>query len=204
MENSEAYKRFIKQLKSIGSAKKDGYDPRTIDLLYEWERDEIEDIIWDYFNNKNDYQLCALMPKLEKYDGVKALQESSILDRIPSSGSAYISSVLYGCTKDEKYLDIIKRNIDADPNNIEYVSILSYCGSSDKLFELLEDVYLNNNNTVNRGIAVRGMLHIKGLMKAINDPVDIQNTKEIREKFKVDTKEERKKVLDRLLSGELF
>ncbi len=204
MENSEAYKRFIKQLKSIGSAKKDGYDPRTIDLLYEWERDEIEDIIWDYFNNKNDYLLCTLMPKLKKYDGVKALQESSFLDRIPSSGSAYISSVLYECTKDEKYLDIIKRNIDADPNNIEYVSILSYCDSSDKLFELLKDVYLNNNNAVNRGIAVRGMLHIRGLMKAINDPIDIQNTKEIREKFKVDTKEEREKVLDSFLSGELF
>lgn len=41
-------------------------------------------------------------------------------------------------------------------------------------------------------------------MKAINDPVDIQNTKEIREKFKVNTKEERKKILDSFLSGELF
>lgn len=204
MDNSEAYKRFIKQLKSIGAAKKDGYDPRTIDLLYKWERSEIEDIIWDYFNNKNDYLLCTLMPRLEKYDGVKALQESPILDQIPSSGSAYISSVLYECTKDGKYLDIIKRDIDADPDNIEYVSILSYCNASDKLFELLKDVYLNNNNTVNRGIAVRGMLHIRGLMKAINDPVDIQNTKEIREKFKVNTKEEREKILDSFLSGELF
>ena len=83
MENSEAYKRFIKQLKSIGAAKKDGYDPRTIDLLYEWERGEVEDIIWNYFNNKNDYLLCTLMPKLEKYDGVKHFKKVQFLIKFP-------------------------------------------------------------------------------------------------------------------------
>lgn len=62
------------------------------------------------------------LPKLKKYDGVKALKEMLPECRIPSGGSVTISEVLYECTGDDKYLDVIKKNIDKDETRISFVS----------------------------------------------------------------------------------
>ena len=45
---------------------------------------------------------------MKKYDGIKILEESPFLLRIPSEESVEISTVLYAATGNEKYLDIIK------------------------------------------------------------------------------------------------
>ena len=52
-------------------------DIRIMEEIYDWERDEVEDIIWDSFINKNEVELVPLLPKLEKYDGIKALKVKS-------------------------------------------------------------------------------------------------------------------------------
>lgn len=33
--------------------------------IYDWERDEVEDIIWDAFINKKEVDLAQFMPKLK-------------------------------------------------------------------------------------------------------------------------------------------
>lgn len=52
MQNSSAYSHLIKQLNAKGSEKKDGYYPRIMEKIYDWEKDEVEDIIWDAFIKK--------------------------------------------------------------------------------------------------------------------------------------------------------
>lgn len=49
MQNSKAYDCLIKQLNANGSEKMDGYYPKVMEEIYDWEREEVEDIIWDAF-----------------------------------------------------------------------------------------------------------------------------------------------------------
>ena len=62
MQNSKAYDCLIKQL---NAKKKDGYYPRVMEEIYNWEREEVEDIIWDAFFNKKEIELAQFLPKLE-------------------------------------------------------------------------------------------------------------------------------------------
>ena len=164
MQNSKAYDCLIKQLNANGSEKLDGYYPRLMEEIYDWEREEVEDIIWDAFGNKKEIELAQFLPKLKKYDGIKALKESPYLLQIPSEASVEIGKILYEVTGDEDYLNLIKRNIDASPETISYVSTLSYCKPCQRLYNILADIYINNNNKVNRNTAVMGILYNKGML----------------------------------------
>ncbi len=204
MQNSRAYGYLINQLNAVSySEKKDGFYPRILDEIYDWERDEVEDIIWDAFINKKEVDLAQFMPKLQKYDGLKALKESPYLHRIPSSASVIIGKVLYEAMNDEDYLELIKRNIDASPDTIEYVAILSYCKPCQKLYEILSDIYINNNNEVNRSTAVSGLLYNKGLIKERSSIEESNNTIGLRKRFQSEDREERKSILERFEKGNL-
>ena len=75
MQNSRAYIDFMKQTKAVGREKMEGYNPSTLEKIYDWEREETEDTIWNYFVNKNDSGLAIFMPKLKKYNGMEALED---------------------------------------------------------------------------------------------------------------------------------
>lgn len=203
MQNSKAYDCLIKKLNANGSEKMDGYYPRVMEEIYDWEREEVEDIIWDAFNNKKEIELAQFLPKLKKYDGIKALKESSYLLQIPSEASVEIGKILYEVTRDEDYLDLIKRNIDASPETISYVSILSYCKPCQRLYSILTDIYVNSNNKVNRSIAVMGILYNKGIIKDRSSINESNNVISLRKKFKSEEREERQKILQRFENGEL-
>lgn len=203
MQNSSAYDCLIKQLNANGSKKLDGYYPRVMEEIYDWEREEVEDIIWDGFSNKNEVELAQFLPKLEKYDGIKALKESPYLFQIPSEASAEIGKILYEVTGDENYLDLIKRNIDASPNTITYVSILSHCKPCPRLYSILTDIYVNNSNKVNRSTAVMGLLFNKGIIKDRSSIKESNDVISLRKKFKSEDREERKRILERFEKGEI-
>ena len=104
---------------------------------------------------------------------------------------------------DEEYLDLIKRNIDASPETISYVSILSYCKPCQRLYNILADIYINNNNRVNRSTAVMGILYNKGIIKdrdSIKESNDVIN---LRKKFKSEDSAERQIILKKFENGEL-
>ena len=203
MQNSRAYIDFMKQTKAVGREKMEGYNPSTLEKIYDWEREEIEDTIWNYFVNKNDSDLAIFMPKLKKYNGIKALKESPYLLQVPSEASVEIGKILYEVTGDEEYLDLIKRNIDASPETISYVSILSYCKPCQRVYNILADIYINNNNSVNRSTAVMGILYNKGIIKdrdSIKESNDVIN---LRKKFKSEDSAERQEILKKFENGEL-
>ncbi|MBU5472352.1 hypothetical protein [Roseburia sp. MSJ-14] len=203
MENSIAYKQLLKQINAVGSEKLNGYYPNTLEEIYDWEREEVEDIIWDAFFNKKEIELAQFLPKLEKYDGIKALKKSPYLLQVPSEASVEIGKILYEVTGDEEYLDLIKRNIDASPETISYVSILSYCKPCQRVYNILADIYINNNNSVNRSTAVMGILYNKGIIKdrdSIKESNDVIN---LRKKFKSEDSAERQVILKKFENGEL-
>ena len=203
MQNSKAYDYLIKQLNANGSEKTDGYYSRVMEEIYDWEREEVEDIIWDAFSNKKEIELAQFLPKLKKYDGIKALKESPYLLQIPSEASVEIGKVLYEVTGDEDYLDLIKRNIDASPETISYVSILSYCKPCQRLYNILVDVYINNNNRVNRSTAVMGILYNKGIIKDRSSIKESNDVISLRKKFKSEDSAERQKIFRKFENGEI-
>lgn len=208
MQNSKAYDWLIEQLNANGSEKKDGYYPRVMEEIYDWEREEVEDIIWDAFFNKKEIELAQFLPKLEKYDGIKALKESPYLLQIPSGPSVEIGKTLYEVTGDEAYLDLIKRNIDASPENafpqtLSYVSILSYCKPCQRLYNILVDIYINNSNSVIRITAVMGILYNKGIIKDRNSIKELNESINLLKKFQSEDSIERQKILEKFENGEL-
>ena len=74
MENSSEYKQFLSFINASTREKMDGYKLNIFENIYEWERDELEDIIWERFNNESNIELACYLPQLKKYDGIEALQ----------------------------------------------------------------------------------------------------------------------------------
>ena len=202
MENSHAYISLINQINGTGRLKLDGYNLKTLDEIFEWERDEIEDVICRNFSN-NDIDLAIFLPKLKKYDGISLLKRKLQELTIPSSGSVLISQVLYETTKKEKYLDIIMQNIEESPDNISYVASLAGCSPSEKAYSMLVHIYINNENEVIRSTAVTGILHNKGIIHNVDDLQEITQNISLRRKFLSNDSKRRKRIIEMFEKGML-
>ena len=88
----------------------DGYTTDLFNNTYEWERDELEDIIWEQFNDNAFVELACFLPQLTKYDGNSALREKLSECVMPSRESRIIARTLYDSTGEDSYLDIFKKN----------------------------------------------------------------------------------------------
>ena len=200
VENSKAYLDFKEQINAVGVNRKDGYYPKLLDEIYDWERNEIEKLIWSQFCDKDDLGMAIFLPKLKKYPGIQKLEEKLSVSPIPSNQSSVISIILFGIKEDDKYLEVIKENIRLEPNkiqNIQNVAMLVYCKPSKKIYDVLVDVYINSEDEVMRSTAVTGILYNKGYIK---DPLSIKEMNdnvELRKKFRLDDVVERKKIIER-------
>ena len=111
-----------------------------------------------------------------------------------------IAEVLYRETKDSKYLNILRENIEANEDNYSFVSRLLYLLPDEKVYNLLKEIYINSNNNISRDIAVTGILYSKGIIK------DIDDLKEMQEKiklngFELEEKSQREKIIKELEEG---
>lgn len=202
MENSQAYKYLTEQVKATGSKKMDGYYPKILEEIFDWEREEVEDIIWDNFVNKNDSDLSIFLPKLNAYNGVEALKSKLEMCRIPSGNSVNIAKVLYEYTGDVYYLNVIRENIEKSTDKGPYVAMLSYVNPSPHLYELLVEMYVNSDDELVRAHAVRGILVNK---QYIIDPHRFEEfiaAREVRKHFDKEGKAERAAVIKQLEAGE--
>ena len=198
MENSIAYKQLLKQINAVGSEKLNGYYPNTLEEIYDWERNKVEDIIWSAFCEKKEYNLAIFFPKLKNYDGLEKLKETLQKCQIPSESSVIIAKVLYESTNDDYYVEVIKRNIQKDPDNGVYVAMMSYAKPSKSLYNLLVEVYISSDNEIIRGSAVRGILYHKDFITNPYDLKKIIGMVNLRKIFDKSDRNERKKVINNL------
>ena len=206
MQNSQAYIDFVKRIKAIGREKMDGYTPQTLENIYEWEREGVEDIIWYKFVKENDSDLAIFMPKLTKYNGVEILK--SKLDKfvVPSRASFNIAETLYIATNENKYLRVIIENYNTTSNKatkIEYVSRLSRLAKKQEVYDKLIDIYINDNESVNQSTAIQGILWADGYLKNIDDIDEIIKNIQLLRLFKKDCKEDRNIVITDYINGKL-
>lgn len=229
--HSEAFEVLLKTMNSKGMDRAySDYDPNMFDKIYEWERDEAEDIIWNGFNN--DIRLSVYFSKLTKYDGIEALIKKMSEAKVPSPAGANLARELYTATGEEKYIDVIKQHLDAalelsgDSNASRdgnasnegnasrdgrsyyesasfYLTAMVFCKPCEYLYSIFEDVYLNNPNEENRNIAAVGLMIGKGVLDEYRNLHMQKEVFEIWKKFDADTREERERILESFNSGEM-
>jgi hypothetical protein len=193
---------LIKQIDATGREKADGYHPRIMEEIYDWERNEVEDIVWNTFYKNKDFDLAEFFPKLKNHDGIDALRKALPECKVPSHNSVTVAKVLYDCTRGKKYLDVLKANIEKDKDDISFVAILAHCKPGEDVYRLLADIYINTDDDTIRSVSAIGILYNKGF---INDPLNLKekmNKIELRRMFMKDGKEERKDMINRLEAGE--
>lgn len=195
LQHSQAFENMLKTLNATGAERAyGGYDAGLLDKIYDWERDEAEDIIW--YGLENDIRLAMYFPKLTKYDGTDALKKRLPECIIPSQASADLARELYEATGEEHYLDVIKKNVDAAKNSSSYVVALLFCKPCEHLYSLLEEIYLENESKEARSVAAKGLLICKGMLESYTKLQMNEGTIGLLEKFDVDSREEREKILE--------
>ena len=98
-EHSYAYNDLVKMVKAVGYEKKDEYSNKTMEEIYDWERDEVEDIIWEKFQRDKDSMLSDLLVKLKKYDA-DYIFEFDTLDELREFDESYVRDTRSSILKD--------------------------------------------------------------------------------------------------------
>ena len=197
MEHSRAYKYLIEGVNATGYKRKDGYYPLIMEQIYDWERDEVEKIIWETFHKNKDTQLAQFLPKLRNYDGIGALKRM-----LRKTGSLDVADALYRATKDARYIKFIISTHKDGKHNSRAVSILSRMPPDKNVLDFLKEVYINSENPVNRSTAITGILHNTGHIRDPRSISELISTDSLARKLISDDKEERKVLLEKFLRGE--
>ncbi len=216
MGHSQLYIRFFKYLNSLGRERRAVYYFQYLDEVYDWERQDIEDAIYQKFVKENDLGFAELMPKLTKYNGVETLelkQQALISSDKPNFN---IAKTLYNVTRDNKHInhmfDIYNRSKD-NISRMGYVVGLQNLANVPDVYNKLVNIYINDEDEVNRTTAICGVLWADGYLvepgiRYIRDGYDedvlteINKEKELIKEFKNDKIEERKRIINSYLNGE--
>ena len=167
IQHSPAYDYFMHQLDATGREKCDGYDSGILDKIYDWEREEVEYLIWNRFNKGNDVQLAPLVARLEGYDGIEALKDKlKIFQEKYSKGFGIVTlaSELYRATDNSNYLLFIFRYYEVT-NDRSAIAVLSYLKPCKILYDYLVRVFIDSEDEIARTSAVVGILYAKGYIK---------------------------------------
>ena len=198
MQNSEAYENLLRQINATGSYKLDGYRVDLLDNVYENERAEAEQLVWDTFFNKKDIDIAVLFPKLKTYDGIKALKNAIDKFSIPSYASMLLSFLIYDSTKETAFLKIMENNIIKSKYDYSYISMLIYASPCEEVYQTLVNMYKNCSDRLACGSIINGLLYNKGFIKNINSIDEITNIKELRVILKNANEEQKDELLRKL------
>ena len=204
-EHSSAYQALVRFINANGKERDYGVCiAPSLDVLYDWERDEAEDLIWKRFSFGGDTGLADLVVTLRNHNGIEALEDKL---REGMSSSEYslrlvnIARVLYSATSVDDYLEYIFEYYEKTRDRAA-VAVLSYLKPCDKLYDFFTDLYLSSDDSVIRNTAVTGILCGKGYIKDPTDPKECSELTNMARAFISDDPELRKKKLERFKNGE--
>lgn len=192
MQHSEAYNSFIRQVNATGYAKLHGFDMDLFENIYDFERDEVEEILITLFK-KGDWQDLRLMPKLTKVDGVALMENDFPNLKNPSLIRAEFANVLLKATNNKYYEDALYETLKA-PDNVTREFVMSFILSykpSQRLFETCKELCEHDNSRLVRFLAATGLLYCAGM---IDDPNNIEPYRYLIDRLKSNDIEERKKA----------
>jgi len=162
--HSNAYNEFIQKVKTDGYIQ--GYNSKLFELILPQERDDIEQIVEEKFNN-GDYEMAIFMPKLSNIDGIRKLDEKAQILKKTSYAYCEIMYVLYIATDKENYLDelIYVLKCDNDDERMNAVMSLLRCGKSKKLYKVYKEQCISDEEEDVRSRCAIGMLYCQNIIK---------------------------------------
>ena len=197
MENSKAYLKFINAINlREKSGRFDGYDTDLFTHCYDWERQELEQLVWDRYCKHADWGVIYFFPQLRGIDVIPKIKKDVFMAYIPSDISMELSVVLYNMLGDIKYLEIIEKNIMAKPDYIGFVPTAFELKPDSNVYSLFRKLCIGCTNNINRMSAVRGMLYCKTIVSNPNSIPEIKLMLEYDKKINKKTPEERKEAIE--------
>ena len=180
--HSDAYNEFIQKVKTDGYIQ--GYNSKLFELILPQERDEIEQIVEEKFDD-GDYEMAIFMPELSNINGIRKLEEKS--QKLKKTSYAYceIMYVLYNTTKKENYLDELIQILKCDNEDERMNAVMSLlrCSKSNKLYKVYKEQCISDEDEDVRSRCVMGMLYCQNIIKY---PLKIQSLDQPWRRLKVE------------------
>lgn len=201
MEHSKAFLVFKKQIDAAGAMKKEGYDLSLFSKAYDWERKEIETIIWNSFHNNGDADLLAFFAELKFYDGIGELY--LLLDSDDTSERLRLLSAFYLYQKlgEKKIIEKIKAIITRNEFDYSDISLLTHLNKSEEVYDLFVYIYKMANEKIAISCAINGLLFNKGYIHNIDDVDELSKVANLRKQMKSLDARKREENLIKFESG---
>ena len=168
MENSYTYKMIMKDLYLSKNSPREvgGYIAGWYNECSEEERNELAHLIWNEYCNGNSSFWVEYMPDLINYDGISKLQETFDTEYAMNGVIAKIARVLYQAFRDDKYIETIANIIPCVYPHYGCIHELVKCGAGEKQNRILADIYVNHRDSIDRRIAIEGLLYNIGSLNS--------------------------------------
>lgn len=198
MEHSAAYTDFVRIMENAsGRERLLGIPANVLTDIFDWERDEVEEIIWKAFTEKDDIEMTYYLPRLKNYQPAEEVQKKLAKFNIPSRQNVALAYTMYKLSKNPSFLNIVKVNIMKKKEKTSYVAIvLQDCELEDEnIYNLLKDLYVGLTDKFEVSFAEDGLFYYKGIIKTLGSTEEVQNNIELAKKYYSEDIEERKKLI---------
>ena len=198
MDHSSMYNSFIKIINSSGIDRLGGVPRYLLDEIYDWERDEVEEIIWNRFVNLNEMDLAFYLPRLKNYRPLEEVKKKLEIYPIPSEISVILAYTLYKLSGDTNYLEIVRENINKKEKGSCYTSfVLQDCELDDKnIYNLLKTLYSEITNPGEIRMVEDGLFYYKGILKQLFSVEEDKKNLDLIKKYYNSDVDERKKLIN--------
>lgn len=198
MEHSTSYTSFVNLINNTNSfARVNGIPGNLLVEIYDWERDDVENIIWNRFIKMNDMDMTYYLPRLKREVSIEEIEKKLTNYSIPSRQNVQIAYTLYRITANPKYLQLVKSNIVKKNERTSYVAIvLQDCDPKDSnIYSFLRELFIEEIQTGELVMVIDGLFFCKGIMKKMFSIEESNKCKELFSKYFSQDVGERKKLI---------
>lgn len=197
MEHSEMYTYFIDLINGPSvDRRRSGIPSLLLDEIYDWEREEIEDIIWRRFQ-VGDVDMTYYLPRLKYYQPVEKIEEMVSGCKIPSRMCVQLMYALYKINSDPDCLEIIKTNIVMKKEHTSYAALVvqDLDKEDKKIYDFLCNLYVSDIDTLEASIVEDGIMYLKGFRKKLFSFELTDEERAMHRKYYSEDVEERKRLM---------
>lgn len=201
-KHSDMYQDFLVRCNAEGGARRTDYNLALFHEIYNWERNEIEEKIWEGINKKKDMDLLPFLLELKNFDGRKKLYNLLDNSSAPNILNFNISLILFQ-NGDKKQLNNLLSNlkeVKGRTEKIQRIVSLRKMPYNKKMLAVFIDIYINDEDFIVRSAVLTNILTCAGLINSNNE----KNSNEIvnlKRKYESEDKRERERLIKEIIVG---
>lgn len=196
-QHSEMYTKFINIINGTGYNRLGGIPKHLLNEVYDWEREEVENIVWNRFLN-NDMDMTFYLPHLTFFQPTETVKNKLGEYKIPSRQSVQLSYTMYKLTKEQDYLNIVKNNIEKKTESTSYIALVlqDFEKNDENIYNLLRELYVNVADLEELCLIEDGLFFCKGIISSLFAVQTDEEINDLSRKYFSEDIEERKNLID--------